>query len=182
MSIMFKVHILYSCTFLYWTNTSFKVLTFFYLTVVPLIELFLFYLERFKNVIYIHFFYTALTELSRDNPQKYSFEFSLVLFMSVAVGLVLLLHILLSVYYAENILKNILESGYRKLSRTICSRLLAGILSPFIPIIVLAQHVFCQYQVYRLKKQLNQDHDEISAPKEKLIFKYLASSLDCFLE
>ena len=139
---------------------------FLYFTVVPLTELFLFYLERFKNVVYIHFFYTALTELSRNNPRIYSFEFSLVLFMSVAVGLVLLLHILLSVYYAENILK----SGYRKLSRTICSKLLAGVLSPFIPIIVLAKHVFCQYQVSRLKKQLNQNKEEISAPKEKLVF------------
>ena len=103
-----------------------------YFSLVPVIEGSFFYFERFKNLIYIHIFYSALIDLSKDDPLKHTFEFSLVLFMSLAVGLVQLINILLSTYYAENILEVDRESICKKFTfKKICFKLLAVVLSPW---------------------------------------------------
>ena len=137
----------------------YKTVSILYFSLMPILEGSFFYFERFKNVIYIHIFRSALQDLSKDNFWKYSFEFSLVFFMSISVGLVQLINIFLSVFYAEDVLEVGVEPN-RKLSvKKIGLKVLSVVLSPFFPIIVLANHVFHESRKSRLRRHL-QDEDE----------------------
>ena len=136
---------------------TYKAFSIIYFSLIPIIEGSFFYFERFKNVIYIHIFLTALQDLSKDNFWKYSFEFSLVFFMSISVGLVQLINIFLSVYYAEDVLCQ--QKRELSLMRRTGLKLSSVLLSPFFPIIVLANHVYHESLLSRLRRHL-QDEDE----------------------
>ena len=145
-----------------------------YFSLIPVIEGSFFYFERFKNLIYIHIFYTALQDLSKDDPLRHTFEFSLVLFMSLAVGVVQLLNVSLSVYYAEEILEVGHERSCRGFTlKKVCFKLLAGVLSPFFPIIVLANHVFYESKTSMLRRHLQVEDidEEISSTKQSIVRK-----------
>ena len=70
-----------------------------YSALVPFIEGCFFYAERLKNLIYIHIFWIALQDLSKEGPMEHPFEFSLVLLMCLSVALTQFLFLLYSIFY-----------------------------------------------------------------------------------
>ena len=134
-----------------------------YVALVPFIEGCFFYLERLKNLIYIHIFYSALCDLSRNNPADHPFENSLIVAMCLAVVLTQLFFILISVWYAQDIF----EIGHENecpssTIKKVWFKIIAIILSPVIPILVLANHVYYDSKLSRQRRHLQtyKDTDE----------------------
>lgn len=134
-------------------------------SLVPILEGSFFYFERFKNIIYIHIFSTALQDLSKDNFWKFPFESSLVIFMSISVSLVQLINIFLSAYYAEDVLEAGKEKNRKLSARKMGMKLLAVVLSPFFPIIVLANHVYYESHASRLRRHLQDEDEDVTFQK-----------------
>ena len=104
----------------------------FYAAIVPFLEGSFFYLERLKNLVYIHIFYTALWDLSKENPSNYPFENSLVIAMSLTIAVTQAIFICISFFYAEDIF----EVGHEKdchksLLKRAIFKITAIVLSPF---------------------------------------------------
>ena len=146
-----------------------KICSILYFSMIPAIEGSFFYFERFKNIIYIHIFYTALNDLSEGNPSEYSFEFFLVLFMSLSVGFVQIFNIFLSVYFTENILEIETKNNNKKIGFMV----LSAMVSPILPLVVLSNHIYHEYKLSTLKKHIEDvdDYEEISTSKQNLIRK-----------
>ena len=144
-----------------------------YYAFVPFIEGCFFYAERIKNLIYIHIFYAALSDLSKEKSiLTFEFEFSLILAMSLTVAATQLFSIFYSVYYAEDIF----EFGHEKkcpksLLKRISLKLMAALLSPFIPILVLANHIYYDSKLSRHRRHLqtfkdSDDEDSEGNPED----------------
>ena len=79
-----------------------------YSAFVPFFEGCFFYAERLKNLIYIHIFWIALRDLSKEEPMEHPFEFSLILAMCIAVGTTQFLFLLYSFFYLTSQLGGLL--------------------------------------------------------------------------
>ena len=147
-------------------GSCYKILSLGYAAVVPFVEGCFFYIERLKNLIYIHIFYLALCDLSKDKPSNHPFEHAMVICMALCVGVTQFIHVLISFYYAEDIF----EVGHTKdCQQSLLKRSLfkvGGILlSPFIPVFVLSNHIFYEAKFSRNRRHLQtfKDLDETEA-------------------
>ena len=134
-----------------------------YVALVPFVEGCFFFLERLKNLIYIHIFYTALCDLSKNNPADHPFENSLIVAMCLAVVLTQIFFILISVQYSQDIFEIGHESECeRSTLKKVIFKIIAAVLSPVIPILVLANHVYYDSKLSRNRRHLQtyKDTDE----------------------
>merc|ERR1719225_251992 len=118
-------------------------------------------------------YYAALSDLSKEKSiLTFEFEFSLILAMSLTVAATQLFSIFYSVYYAEDIF----EFGHEKkcpksLLKRISLKLMAALLSPFIPILVLANHIYYDSKLSRHRRHLqtfkdSDDEDSEGNPED----------------
>ena len=126
-----------------------------YSALVPFIEGCFFYAERLKNLVYIHIFWIALQDLSKEEPRDHPFEFSLVLLMCLSVAVTQFLFLLYSIFYAEEIFEFGHENKCEKSSlKKILLKCFAALTSPFLPILVLANHIYYDSTLARKRRQL----------------------------
>jgi len=138
----------------------YNIATISYSTLLPFIEASFFYIEKIKNILYVHIFLTALLDLSHNNPLDHPFEFSLVLFMSIAIGATHFLYLCYSFFFAEDIF----EVGHEKscehsTPKIILFKILALVLSPIMPCIVLANHVYYDSKLSITRRHLQTHND-----------------------
>ena len=131
-----------------------------YSTMLPFVEASFFYLEKIKNIIYVHIFFTALVDLSHNKPMDHPFEFSLVLFMSLAISATQFLYLCYSFYFAEEIF----EVGHEKncehsKAKIVFFKVLALLLSPLMPCYVLANHVYYDSKLSITRRHLQMHND-----------------------
>ena len=138
-------------------DTFYKISSLLYSAIVPFVEGCFFLAVRLKNIVFINAFYKALVDLSRGEPTEHPFELSLVVAMSISVAVTQLLFILYSIYYSEEIF----ECGKR--ASTLKKWLLkffAAILSPFVPIFILANHIYHDSKLHRNRRLLQTYNDQ----------------------
>ena len=70
---------------------------------VPIIEASFFYFEQIKNIVYLHIFIEALTDLSKGRPLDHHFECFLVVFMLLGILLTQSLFVVYSLIYSSDI-------------------------------------------------------------------------------
>jgi len=131
-----------------------------YSTILPFVEASFFYIEKIKNLIYVHIFLTALQDLSHNNVTEHPFEFSLIIFMCLAIGATQLLYLCYSFYFAEDIF----EVGHEKnckqsVGKNILFKILALLLSPLMPCYVLANHVYYDSKLTITRRHLQMHND-----------------------
>ena len=71
------------------------------------------------------------------------------------------INILFSAYYAEDILDIGHKKSDRKFTLKVFYKVLAVVLSPFFPIVVLANHVFYESKTSRFRRHLQEGDEEI---------------------
>ena len=135
-----------------------------YSTMLPFVEASFFYIEKIKNLIYVHIFLTALTDLSHDNALEHPFEFSLVLFMCIAISATQFLYLCYSFYFAEDIFEVGHEKNCEKSKvKIILFKILALVLSPLMPCYVLANHVYYDSKLTITRRHLEMHNDSADA-------------------
>ena len=139
-------------------DTLYKISSLLWTASVPFIEGCFFLAERLKNLIFINMFYKALTDLSRGEPTKHPFEYFLVIAMSLSVAVTQFLFILYSIYFSEEIF----ECGKKASTlKKWLIKVFAAILSPFVPIFILSNHIYHDSKLHRNRRLLQTFNHQI---------------------
>jgi hypothetical protein len=147
-------------------SVTYKLLNLTKTTVFPFVEASFFYFEQVKNIVFVHIFWTALLDLSRDKPFNHPFEFTLVLFMILGISLTQLLFVIYSFYFAADIF----EVGHEKACKkpfswaTVLFQTVSVIISPFVPCYVLANHVYYDSRLSMTRRHLQAQNDTADDP------------------
>ena len=123
-------------------------------------------LERLKNIVYIMIAYDVLYILSKGHPSSYEFELTLFITVIFSILLVVFINIYLSLFYTMKFVPEN-TSSWKK----VLIRLTVVILSQFLPIFVLTNHVYDEFKTSSLKRQLqhNKQKEEKKILYEKVI-------------
>jgi len=142
-----------------------KVITLIYFTLLPFVGASLFYFELIKNLVYVHIFWSALMDLSRDKPLEHSFEFCLVLFSFLSISTTQILFLVYSYFYAQDIFEVGHDEDCEKVPwKIIICKFFSITLSPLLPCYVLANHVYYEAKMSRTRRHLQTMNDPQEAP------------------
>merc|ERR1719300_219291 len=137
-----------------------KLVTLSYFTLLPFLGASFFYFEVIKNLVYVHIFWSALLDLSRDKPLDHSFEFSLVLFSIISMATTQILFLVYSFCYAEDIFEVVHSGECEKVPwKILCCKMFSILLSPLLPCYILANHVYYEAKTSRTKRHLQTLND-----------------------
>jgi len=140
-----------------------KIMSLLYCTLVPFVAGVLFYFEQIKNIVLALLLWSAVMDYSDMKPEELPFEFSLCLLLLLSIVLTHLLFIFYTYSFAEQIFElSHQEKCSQYALKSLCCKTFSILLTPLVPSFILANYVYYDSKVSRVKHQLQTVNDSMA--------------------